>query len=549
MALGPLPLSPARPEPRRNAFPSLVALALFATATACYLRVVGFDWAFFDDDVNIVLNPHLEGWSAASLAWAWTDVHSAGRYLPLGWMTYDGAFAVFGLNPHGYHLLSVLFGAMDVVLLFFALRQWLRYTRPELPSARAPEIAAAAGALLWGLHPLRAETIGWNASLIYLTATTAAFVALILVLQASRTGAARPRTLHAAALVCYALSLLTYPIFIGLPVALWLGIRAGRIAAEPAVRTTYRWLLAWLALALAAGLFNLLLAHQPSASNSTPTWLEKLGLILRLNGQLASHVVWPSELSPYYGNAQALCREPRDWIALGVAAIAGLLWARTSPLKWIKLIGWTVATLALWLPVTLRYHPAMNAADRYTIGALAIVAASFAWFVRDMLSHPRWTIRFASVVGAAALSLLLLAGFQSTLQTWQNPSTVFGRIRHIVTDEQLEPSMIVRVLWLNGFRDEAFALIDQTLARESDEHLRELRQNLLETEHRWKNNPAYAGVKVPLAIQHCELGRGALESGKLRSARAHFREALRRWPDFPVAAAGLQRVATTSTQR
>jgi hypothetical protein len=519
----------------------LFAFAVFALVAASCLHVVGFEWAFLDDDINIVFNPHLAGWTPQSLAWAWTDLRYAGRYMPLGWMSYDGAFGLFGLNPHGYHLACVILAAIDAALLFGALRTWLRNTSATTSANFVPEIAAAFGALFWAWHPLRAETVAWNAALIYLVSSAFAFTAVNLVLRAAAERARRPRALHVAALICYALSLLTYPIFLGLPIVLWLATRCEAVDQATPHRAVERWLAAWLILALIAGSANLAIANElRGALAAEPGWLQKCELVLRLNGQFWAHVFWPIQPSPYYGDPTSLFTRPRDWLALGIVALAALFSARAERKRWRLLATWTIAAVVMCLPFSIRYHPVMNPSDRYLLGTLAVLAAAVAQLVQHTLTHPHRPRRLAAIACLSAFGVVLLTAFEASLQTWQTPATVFARIRQVVTrpDSDLELSSIARTLWLNGYRNEAFAVIDDTRSLHSQPALR---AEWLTTEQKWEATPAYAGVRRPIAIRHCELGRSALERGNLSQARAHFREALRRWPEFPVAAAGLQR--------
>src|SRR5688572_9980680 len=65
--------------------------------------VLDFGWVYFDDDINILLNPHLTGDILATGRWAWTDLDYTRRYMPLGWMMFDGLLAFGGLNAAVFH--------------------------------------------------------------------------------------------------------------------------------------------------------------------------------------------------------------------------------------------------------------------------------------------------------------------------------------------------------------------------------------------------------------------------------------------------------------
>src|SRR5678815_3861705 len=84
-----------------------------------------------------------------------------GHWSPLPWLTWGLDYTLWGLDPRGYHLTSLLLHAVNTALVF-RLARWL--LRAELGVA-ASELAVAAGALgaalAWGVHPLRAESVAW----------------------------------------------------------------------------------------------------------------------------------------------------------------------------------------------------------------------------------------------------------------------------------------------------------------------------------------------------------------------------------------------------
>src|SRR5207302_693630 len=125
----------------------LVALVVFAA----FAPALSNGFVNWDDDVNITDNPHFRGFSAAHLRWMFTTT-LMGHYIPLTWLTLALDYALWGMNPRGYHLTSVLLHALDAALVFLVARRLLR---------DAPVGAAAAAALVFGLHPLRVESVAW----------------------------------------------------------------------------------------------------------------------------------------------------------------------------------------------------------------------------------------------------------------------------------------------------------------------------------------------------------------------------------------------------
>ncbi|MGH7947097.1 MAG: hypothetical protein ACREF9_19145, partial [Opitutaceae bacterium] len=213
----------------------LVLVAVLWTAR----EVPDFDFVAWDDELNILVNPNLGPPTPHNLAWMFTDFSYMRRYVPFGWLGFSVAYAFSGLSPLAYHIGNLLLHTANALLLYlliaWALRRW--HSDPD-EHRIAP--SAAAGALLWAIHPLRAETVGWASGMLY---TQACFFALLSVLVYCRAqspgrrggnpsdagpitvrrgaGSKEPGALSAhawywTAVLLYAVSMLTYPITIGL---------------------------------------------------------------------------------------------------------------------------------------------------------------------------------------------------------------------------------------------------------------------------------------------------------------------------------------------
>jgi tetratricopeptide (TPR) repeat protein len=129
----------------------------------------------------------------------------AGHYQPLSWLTFALDHALWGMNPHGYHLTSLLLHAGCAVAVLYLLFDLVAAARPEA-APRALAWAAAAGALLFALHPLRVETVAWA------TERRGALSGVLLVLAVDSyvrwARAAGPASRYWGAVVLFALSLL-----------------------------------------------------------------------------------------------------------------------------------------------------------------------------------------------------------------------------------------------------------------------------------------------------------------------------------------------------
>jgi tetratricopeptide (TPR) repeat protein len=131
-------------------------------------------------------------------------------FRPLASFTFALSYMVNGLNPVGYRLVNIIFHAMNCFLLFLVLQQ--------IGFAVLP---AAAGALVFAVHPVHTEAVTWisgRGNVLFLF-----FFLLSYLLYARMDDAKQSRRWlpFGAALVSYALSLLAKEMALPLPALLF----------------------------------------------------------------------------------------------------------------------------------------------------------------------------------------------------------------------------------------------------------------------------------------------------------------------------------------
>jgi hypothetical protein len=129
-------------------------------------RLTG-SWTLDDPDY-VLANPHvLSGLSARGVAWAFTTGH-AGNWIPLTWLSHMLDVELYGREPGGHHVTSLVLHVLNTLLLFAALIRW---TGAEWRSA------FVAGA--FALHPLHVESVAWLAERKDVLSTTFWMLALL----------------------------------------------------------------------------------------------------------------------------------------------------------------------------------------------------------------------------------------------------------------------------------------------------------------------------------------------------------------------------------
>src|SRR5690242_13420027 len=154
------PATHAMADKRRSTW--AIPFGIGLVTIVAFLPVLHNGFVSWDDDRNFVENPHFRGLGFDQLRWMWTTFHM-GHYVPLSWMTLGLDYEIWGLNPTGYHLTSLLLHAASAIVVYFLARAVLELTRPAASDSTRHQLDAAAAfsSLVFALHPLRAESVAW----------------------------------------------------------------------------------------------------------------------------------------------------------------------------------------------------------------------------------------------------------------------------------------------------------------------------------------------------------------------------------------------------
>jgi len=139
----------------------LIVVSLGLAVIVVFLASLQGEFLDWDDTLNFVDNPHYRGLGLVQLRWMFTAFHH-GHYTPITWLTLGLDYVVWRMNPFGYHLTSLLLHVVNAVLVYLLGIRLMLAARPGSEAMRpAIRFGAAAGALLFALHPLRVEPVAW----------------------------------------------------------------------------------------------------------------------------------------------------------------------------------------------------------------------------------------------------------------------------------------------------------------------------------------------------------------------------------------------------
>lgn len=363
-------LAPLAGGRRARAIPwAIAALTALAFSPALWNGFV--DW---DDQVNLLGNLGYRGLGTTQLAWMFTTT-LMGHYIPVTWLSFGLDYVIWGMDPVGYHLTSILLHAANAAVCFLVARRLLQRARPAAPPG-AQRAGAALAALFFALHPLRAESVAWATERRDVLSGLFFLLAVLAYVRGADAAEPPPRRWLAAALACFVVGLLAKSIVMTLPLVLlvldayplrrlggaagWTGRTARRVWREKLPFVLVAGIgaeLAWWAVAR-SGFFR------PAESYSLA---ERLAVAAYGAAFYLVKTVMPTGLSPLYEMPARLQPfEPRFLgSAVLVAAITLGLWLARG--RWPGGLAAWIAYLVLLAPVSGFVHSGYQLAhDRYS---------------------------------------------------------------------------------------------------------------------------------------------------------------------------------------
>lgn len=180
----------------------IITIAVFSPAC-----LNGFIDAY-DDELYVTMNSMVQkGLTSEGIRWAFTTLHAA-NWQPLTWLSHMFDVQLYGLQPFGHHLSSLLLHAGSVLLLI-SLFNRLGLNKPVSWFA----------AMLFAIHPQRVESVVWVAerkdvlSVFFGLAAVNSYVWFLQQISVRR---------YLLVLVLFSLSLMSKPMLVTLPLLLLL---------------------------------------------------------------------------------------------------------------------------------------------------------------------------------------------------------------------------------------------------------------------------------------------------------------------------------------
>jgi tetratricopeptide (TPR) repeat protein len=434
----------------------IIALLIFLLTILVYTPTLKNDFVNWDDDIYVYENNTIHSLNPRSFLWMLTAFHS-GNWHPLTWLSHAADYAIWGRNPFGHHLTSIILHGLNSSLVFILVIQLVLVAGKisALPSASPPFhstsvqslIAAGVTALLFGVHPLHVESVAWVAERKDVLCALFFLLSLLCYLSYTASVATKnQRMWYSLCLILFIFALMSKPMAVTLPIILVL------LDTYPLQRLRYHsskvlFVLGGKIPFLAASIFSCIITIMAQHSGGALRNLEQLNLGTRLLNALRvlifylENMLVPVKLVAFYPVSKHI-----RWYDLPYLSSALLVVGITGACVWVTkrgnklfLVAWTYYIVTLLPVLGIIKVGDQAAADRYTylpsISVFLLVGVGAAWLWKK-IDHARVKIlcRVVFLLCVCVMGYFLSYLTIRQIRMWQDSESVWNSVITLFPD-------------------------------------------------------------------------------------------------------------------
>jgi hypothetical protein len=386
----------------------------------------------YDDHSYVTNNPLVRSGLTARSVWrAFTTSHSY-NWHPATWISHMLDVQLYGLNPSGHHLTSVLFHIANSLLLFAILK--------KMTSAFWRSLCVA---MLFAVHPLHIESVAWVAERKDVLSTFFGFLAISVYVDFTKS---QRLSKYLLVMLFLILSLMAKSMLVTLPFVLLLldywplgrwrpedpNSDEGMSKGKP-LRSLVLEKIPLFAVALVSSMVTYLVQWNEHALNPDTSFPLNLGNALISYVKYIAKMFWPDPLAviyPFNPDEISGLNVIGSILLLVVASYLFIQQRRKRPYLatgWI----WYVGTLVPVIGIIRIGNQAI--ADRYTYIPLIGLFIAFVWGIAELAA--KMGIK-KGMITALCIGLLAVLSFITVKQEryWQNSFVLFEHAIEVTID-------------------------------------------------------------------------------------------------------------------
>lgn len=437
-----------------------IAAGLTALGLAVYGQVITHDFINYDDDLYVTGNAQVQaGFTKETILWAVTT--DCVQYVhPIAWFSHMFDCALWGLNPAGHHLTSLLLHVANTIVLFLVLNAMTKAIGPS-----------AVTAALFAVHPLHVESVAWVAERKDVLYTFFWLGGMAAYARYAR----RPTAAwNAAVITLFLLALLSKPMAVTFPFVLllldWWPLNQYQELESwrDTARRFGRMALNKIPLFVLSLSFSFITYNMQRHGGNLET-SESIPLVVRTTNAVVTYMIYllktlvPYSLAPFY--PQHASMRPA-WQIAGASIIlvgitAGVFISRRRcpclAVGWLWYLGTLVPVIEVVQAGQFAY------ADRYTYVPLVGIFMMAAYGLPQVASRWRFSPKTWAVAGSVVIAALTSCAILQT-SYWKDSLTLFQHTLRATRANSLAHNNLGCAFVQAGRTDEAIDQFRQALA-------------------------------------------------------------------------------------
>lgn len=430
---------------KRDCYISVTAAAIAGLITfLLYLQALSCGFVIMDDPIYVLNNPLIRTLDLDFFTSVFTRTY-IGWWMPLTWVSLAIDYHFWELDPVGYHLTNILLHAVNTGLVVLIADRIFKRQRPRDGGKYLYPAVLLLSGLLWGIHPLRIESVAWVAERKDVLNGVFALGSVLFYLQyaqhkESGRGARYAALLYLVSFVLFILSLMAKSVSVVIPAIL---LALDRFPLErltgKGIRAVLMEKLPFLAVsaAMVAVTFYFSAEARFLVSNDNfPLWQR---VIVSGNAvfEYCRLLIYPAGIVPLHLIPDPI---PGAYTIKAFIAAALMLFCIITGINGVGRLSVMLCFILPLLPVLAFFQngdQAFAARFTYLPSVAPCVAAAFLFAAACRKVRDEQPALLSAMRGAAVLLLLFYAGMTYRLiPVWNSPETYWNRV------VEVEPSAI-----------------------------------------------------------------------------------------------------------